>query len=55
METNGDALLCGKESKRQLETKRDYGDWRDCGDQGILQLILIYLLTYIFIIVIKLS
>ena len=33
METNGDALQCRKESKRQLETKRDQGDWRDCGDQ----------------------
>ena len=26
METNGDALQCRKESKRQLETKRDQGD-----------------------------
>ena len=35
METNGDALQCRKENKRQLETDRDQGDWRDCGDQWI--------------------
>ena len=33
--TNEDALQCRKESKEQLETDRDQGDWRDCGDLWI--------------------
>ena len=33
VETSGNAHQCRKKSKRQSETDRDQGDWRDCGDQ----------------------
>ena len=35
METKRDALQGKNVSKRQLETDRDQGDWRDFGDQWI--------------------